>query len=167
MAMFYRMDKRTTHYAISYLDILLRQGIIRTLQTTQTDIESAIEFSCTSFTESGVVCACLLIASKFNDAYDIIRASKLIKFVNNNYSQFYDSDEQQTPLREHHIHSLEKTCLAALDHDLYKVLPVDFIEHLNKMDLVHDEDNIFDSGFQTLFSLTPFDEDDNDQFAKT
>ena len=42
-----------------------------------------------------------------------------------------------------------------------------FIEHLYKMRFVHRDDNIFDQGFQTLFSLTPLDEDDNDQYSKT
>ena len=79
MATFFRMDKRTINYALSYLDILLRQGVIRTIQSSHSSIYAKSEYTSPRFAINGLVCSCLLIASKFNDAYDIIRAQKLVK----------------------------------------------------------------------------------------
>lgn len=101
------MDKRTTNYAISYLDIIIREGVqprphaygLEDSGFTCPAMEAIVE-------ESIVVCACLLIASKFNDVYNIIRLKRLQEYIEEKYPTI--------AIREDQINKFEVQVLQAL-----------------------------------------------------
>ena len=98
------MDKRTTSYAISYLDIIIREGVCPKQHAYSLEKSG---FACPTLEaiveESIVVCACLLIASKFNDVYNIIRLKRLLGYIEKNYPTI--------TIREDQIHKFEVQAL--------------------------------------------------------
>merc|ERR1712176_775863 len=114
MQSFFKLDDKTTQLAICYMEIIIRESIkCNGIKQTKNDQYIAI-------------CTSVLLASKFNGTYDwCLRTDHLISYINKNYI-FLN-------IKEADLYKYEVRALQILDSDLWKVVPLDFIDEFRTM----------------------------------